>query len=84
MPTEMVAAWSAGNGPVGADGHVPPNGYTVPLSKCYGFMIVPSFLRLNTRLFADLPMHVCNCLVVAVDVFSLGQGSQRPDGQWPG
>ena len=35
-------------------------------------MLIPSFLHLNTKLFADLPMHVCNCLVV-VNVFSFGQ-----------
>lgn len=64
------------NGPVGADGHVPQDGYTVPLSKCYGFMLVPSCLRLNIRLFANLPMHVCNSFVVAVDVFSFARSGQ--------
>ena len=32
-----------------------------------------SFLHLNVKLFADLPVHVCSCLVVAVDVFSFSQ-----------
>ena len=36
-------------------------------------MLIPSFLHLNTKPFADLPVHVCNCLVVAVDVFSFNQ-----------
>ena len=34
-----------------------------------GFILIPSFLRLNAKLFAELQVHyVCNCLVVAVDV----------------
>ena len=33
-----------------------------------GFMLIPSFLHINAKLFAKLPVHVCNCLVVAVDV----------------
>ena len=33
----------------------------------------PSFLHLNAKLFADLPVHVCSCLVVPVDVFSFRQ-----------
>ena len=36
-------------------------------------MLIPLFLHLNTKLFADLPLHVWSCLVVAVDVFSFSQ-----------
>ena len=36
-------------------------------------MLIPSFLHLNAKLFADLQVHVCSCLVVAVDVFSFSQ-----------
>ena len=39
-------------------------------------MLIPSFLLLNTKLFVGLvdpPVHVCSCLVVAVDVFSFSQ-----------
>ena len=51
------------------DGHVPQNGDAVLLGDSFGFMLRPSFLHLNVKLFADLPVHVCSCLVVAVDVF---------------
>ena len=33
-----------------------------------GFMLIPSFLHLNAKLFAELPVHVGNCLAVTVDV----------------
>ena len=33
-----------------------------------GFMLIPSFLHLNAKLFAELLVHVCNCLAVTVDV----------------
>ena len=36
-------------------------------------MLIPSFLLLNTKPFVDPPVHVCSCLVVAVDVFSFSQ-----------
>ena len=36
-------------------------------------MFIPSILHLNIELFADLPAHVCSCLVVAVNVFSFSQ-----------
>ena len=36
-------------------------------------MLIPSFLHLNATLFADLPVHVCSCLVVAVDIISFSQ-----------
>ena len=49
-------------GPVSVDGHVPQNGDSL------GFMSIPSFLHLNAKLVAERPVHVCNCLVVAVDV----------------
>ena len=55
------------------DGHVPQNGDAALLGDSLGFMLIPSFLHLNAKLFADLPVHVCSCLVVAVDVFSFSQ-----------
>ena len=36
-------------------------------------MFIPSFLHLNAKLFADLPVHVCSCLVVAVGIISFSQ-----------
>ena len=50
------------------DGHVQQNSDAVILGDSLGFMLIPSFLHLNAKLLADLPMHVCSCLVVAVDV----------------
>ena len=38
-----------------------------------GFMFIPSFLHLYAKLSVDLPVHVCSCLVVAVDLFSFSQ-----------
>ena len=55
------------------DGHVPQNGDAVLLGDSLGFMLIPSFLHLNAKLFADHPVHVCSCLAVAVDVFSFSQ-----------
>ena len=55
------------------DGHVPQNNGTVIVSDILGFMLIPSLLYLNAKSFADLPVHVCSCLVVAVDVFSFSQ-----------
>ena len=55
------------------DGHVPQNSDSVILGDSPGFMLIPSFLHLNAKLFADLPVHVCSCLVVAVNVFSFSQ-----------
>ena len=55
------------------DGHVPQNGDAALLGDSHGFMLIPSFLHLNAKLFADLPVHVCSCLVVAMDVFSFSQ-----------
>ena len=55
------------------DGHVPQNSDAVILGDSLGFMLILSFLRLNDKLFADLPVHVCSCLVVAVDIFSFSQ-----------
>ena len=49
------------------------NSDAVILGDSLGFMLIPSFLHLNAKLFADLPVHVCSCLVVAVDVFSFRQ-----------
>ena len=54
-------------------GHVPQNSDAVILGDSLGFMLIPSFLHLNAKLFADCPVHVCSCLVVAVDVFSFNQ-----------
>ena len=36
-------------------------------------MLIPLFLHLNAKLFADLPVLVCSCLVVVVGIFSLSQ-----------
>ena len=55
------------------DGHVPQNGDTVLLGDSLGFMLIPSFLHLNAKLCADLPVHMCSCLVVVVHVFSFSQ-----------
>jgi len=57
-------------GPVSVDGHVPQNSDAVILGDSLGFMLIPSFLHFNAKLFADLPVHVCSCHVVAVDIFS--------------
>ena len=61
------------HGPVSVEGHFPQNSDAVILDDSLGFMLVPSFLHLNAKLFADLPVHVCSCLVVAVGVFSFSQ-----------
>ena len=55
------------------DGHVPQNSDAVILCDSLGFMLIPSFLHLNAKLFADCPVHVCSCLVVVMDVFSFSQ-----------
>ena len=49
------------------------NSDAVILGDSLGFMLIPSFLHLNAKLFADLPLHACSCLVVAVDIFSSSQ-----------
>ena len=46
------------------DGNVPQNGDIVFLGDSRGFMLIPSILHLNTKLFADLPVLVCSGLVV--------------------
>ena len=55
------------------DGHVPQNGDAVLPGDSHGFMLIPSFLHLSAKLFADLPVHVWSYLVVAVDVFNFSQ-----------
>ena len=55
------------------DRHVPQNNGAVILGDILGFMLIPSLLYLNAKSFADLPVHVCSCLVVAVDIFSFSQ-----------
>ena len=60
-------------GPVSVNGHVPQNSDAVIGGDSLGFMFIPLFLHLNAKLFADRPVHVCSCLVVAVDVFSFSQ-----------
>ena len=52
--------------PVSVDGHVPQKSDAVILDDCLGFMLIPSFLHLDAKLFADRPVHVCSCLVVAL------------------
>ena len=56
----------AANGPVSVNGHVPQNSDAVILGDSLGFMLIPSFLHLDANLFADLTVHVCSCLVVAL------------------
>ena len=53
--------------------HVPQNSDAVILGDSLGFMLISSFLHLNAKLFAELPVHVCSRLVVAVDIFSFSQ-----------
>ena len=55
------------------DKHVAQSSDAVILADSLGFMLIPSFLHLNVKLFADLPLHMCSCLVVAVDIFSFSQ-----------
>ena len=55
------------------DGHVPQNSDALLLGDSLGFMLIPSLLHLNTKLFADLPVHVRRCLIVEVYVFSFSQ-----------
>ena len=55
------------------DGHVPQNSDAVILGDSLGFVLIPSFLHLNAKLSADLPLHVCSYLVVTVDIFSFSQ-----------
>ena len=55
------------------DGYVPQNGDAVLLGDSLGFMLIPPFLYVNAKLFADLLVHVCSYLVVEVDVFSFSQ-----------
>ena len=52
---------------------VPQNGDAILLGDSLGFMLIPSFLQFNPKPFADVPVHVCSCLVVAVEVFSFSQ-----------
>ena len=66
-------------GPVSVDGHVPQNSDAVIPGDSLGFMLIPSFFHLNARLFADRPVHVCSCLVVAVDIFSFSQFREPRD-----
>ena len=67
------------DGAVSVDGQVPQNGDAVLLGDSLGFMFIPSFLHLNTKLFVDLPVYVCSYLVVAVDVFSFSQFSGQKE-----
>ena len=43
-------------GPVSVEGHFPQNSNAVILDDSLGFMLIPSFLHLNAKLFADLPV----------------------------
>ena len=45
-------------------GHVPQNSDAVILGDSLGFMLIPSFLLLKAKLFADRSVRVCSCLVV--------------------
>ena len=66
-------------GPVSVNGHVPQNSDAVILGDSLGFMLIASFLHLNAKLFADLLVHVCSCLVVAVGVFSFSKFREAID-----
>ena len=57
----------------------PQNGDAVLLTDSLGFMLIPSFIYLNTKLFADLPVNVRSCLVLAVYVFSFSQFREARD-----
>ena len=61
------------------DGQIPQNGDAVLLDDSFGLMFIPSFLHLNTKLVADLPVHVCSCLVVTEDVFSFSHFREARD-----
>ena len=61
------------------DGRVPQNSDPVLLGDSRGFMLIPSFLHLNTKCFADLPVYLCICLVVAVYVYSFNQSRTNRD-----
>ena len=55
------------------DGHIPQYSDAVILGESLGLMLILSFLHLNDKLFADLAVHACSCLVVAGDVFIFSQ-----------
>ena len=52
---------------------VPQNSDAVILGDSLGLMLMVSFLHLNAKHFADLLVHVCSCLVVAVGIISFSQ-----------
>ena len=57
------------------NGHIPQNSDAVIFGDSLGFILIASFLKLNAKLliFADLPVHVCSCLVLAEGVFSFSK-----------
>ena len=61
--------------------HVPLKSDAVILGDSLGFMLIPLFLHLNAKLYADFPVQVCSCLVVAVGVFSFSQFRASRDQQ---
>ena len=68
-------------GPVSVDGHVPQNSDAVILGESLGFMFIPSFLHLNAKLFADLPVHVCTALLWQW-MYSVLASSGQPETRW--
>ena len=64
---QFPAYYISCDGPVSVDGHVPWNGDAILLGDSLGFMLIPSFLHLKAKLFADLPVHLFSCLVEALD-----------------
>ena len=60
------------DGPVSVNEYVPQNGDAVP-GDSLGFMLIPSFLHLNTKVTLCRSSSACVQLVVAVDVFSFNQ-----------
>ena len=55
------------DGPVSVDGHVPQNVDVILLGDSLEFMLIPSLLHLNAKVFADPLVPTCCCLFVAVD-----------------
>ena len=63
------------------DGHVPQNSDTVILGESRGFMLIPSFLHLNAKLFADLPVQ-CAAALLWQWMFSVLASSGPPETRW--
>ena len=88
MATKMVAAWSTGNGPVGADGHMSHRMVTLSLSKLmlwvHARTIFPSSQYQTLCRSSNACLQLPCCGSGCIQFCYVGQGSHRPDGQWPG